>query len=162
MNYPNEEINAGGINGIGNNPIDISAEEFLILRQKISEDSRRQTRKQKIETIILATKLRMVAYLEQYTPETIISAGAFLKALLDELNIPGKRFASYIGLQPSNLSALLSGKRKMKSPLALTMEEIFDIDAEIWLKIEARNEIHAVRGEVREEAGKYRLGDLID
>lgn len=163
MNYPNDiENNEGGINGIGSNSIDINAEEFVILRQKIAEDASQQTRKQKIENSILAAKLRMLAYLEQYTSEKSVTSGAFLKALLDELSIPGKRFAAYIGLKPSNLSALLSGKRRISSSLALKLEEIFDIDAEIWLKIEAKNELHSVRNEVREESGTYRLGDLLE
>ena len=160
-NY-NEDINLGGVNGIGNEKVDVNSPEFIILRKKIEESSKNQTKKQLIENHVLAIHLRMIAYLDKYSDENIISVGAFLKVLLEDLKIPNKRFAAYIDIQPSNLSALLSGKRKFNSQLALKLGEIFGINPETWMKIQAKNEIAITQNMVKEDDRSYQLGDLLD
>ena len=49
-----EEQNPGGVNGIGEEKVDVSAEDFVILRQKIVADAKNQTSKQILENKVSA------------------------------------------------------------------------------------------------------------
>ena len=157
-----EEQNPGGVNGIGEEKVDVTSEDFVILRQKIVEDAQKQTQKQILENKVLTIKLRMLTYLNAPSSEKVIEVGEFLKELLDELGIKKNRFAKYIELHPANLSSLLKGRRKINTQMAIKLDEIFNIGSDIWMKIQTRNDLIQTRQMLKKEKGKYKLSDLLE
>lgn len=88
----------------------------------------------------IGIKLEMDSYL-QSDSKSIVQTGEFLSKLFEVYNIKKSRFAELIGYENSNLHALLKGRRKFNSKLASIIGEIFQIKAETWLYIEAKNEL---------------------
>ena len=88
----------------------------------------------------IGVKLQMQTYLKDSKKETI-EAGEFLNKLLSVYNIKKSKFAEYIGIENGNLHALLKGRRKFNSKIASIVGESFKINPEIWLFIEAKNEL---------------------
>ena len=88
----------------------------------------------------IGIKLQMQSYLKETKNETI-EAGEFLNKLLSIYNIKKSKFAEYIGIENGNLHALLKGRRKFNSKIASLVGESFKINPEIWLFIEAKNEL---------------------
>lgn len=157
-----EESNPGGVNGLGEARIEGNSEDFIMLRQKIIAHAYTQTQKQILENKVLTLKLQMFSYLNESTTGEIKEAGEFLKDLLEALNIKNNRFAEYIELHPSNLSSLLKGRRKINTQIAIKLEEIFHIGSELWMKIQTKNELMQAREPLKQEKGKYNLGDLVE
>ncbi|MEL6624900.1 MAG: HigA family addiction module antitoxin [Bacteroidota bacterium] len=156
-----EEQNPGGVNGVGDEKVNVTSENFIILRKKIVEDAGAQTQKQILENKVLTRKLQMLSYLNEDVPSEIKGAGEFLKELLEELNIKNNRFAEYVGLHPANLSSLLSGRRKLNTQLAIKLDEIFNIRSDVWMKIQTKNDLIKTRKLLKQKKGKYNLGDLV-
>ena len=71
----------------------------------------------------------------------IVLTGEFLNNLLDIYNVNKSKFAEHIGFENANLHALLRGRRKFNSKLALIIGKIFKIEPEIWMFIEAKNDL---------------------
>ena len=84
--------------------------------------------------------LKMKTYLDSKTKERL-GTGEFLNMLIEIYNINKSKFARHIGIENSNLHALLKGRRKFNSRLATIIGEIFNISPELWLFIEAKNEL---------------------
>lgn len=156
----NKDTNPGGVNGLGEGKI--NSTELALIRQRISEASISQTRSQILENKVMSIKLKMIAYLDDPLDSKIIEAGLFLKNLLDALEIQQKRFAEYVSYHPANLSALLSGRRKMNNQLAIKLDEIFNVGSELWMKIQTKNDLIESRKTRKAQKGKYRLRDLIE
>ena len=74
---------------------------------------------------------------------TVVSSGDFLSKLFNVYHIKKSKFAKHIGYENANLHALLKGRRKFNSKLAMIMGQTFNIDPEIWLFIDAKNELKA-------------------
>ena len=89
----------------------------------------------------IGVKLQMQSYLEG-TKNKTIEAGEFLNELLSIYNIKKSKFAEYIGIENGNLHALLKGRRKFNSKIASIVGESFKINPELWLFIEAKNELN--------------------
>lgn len=157
-----EEPNPGGVNGIGEEKVNVNSEDFIILRQKIVENSSTQTQKQILENKVLTIKLQMLSYLNDQVVGEIKEVGEFLKDLLEELHIKNNRFAEYIELHPANLSSLLRGRRKMNTQIAIKLDEIFHIGSDVWMKIQTKNDLIQTRKLLKREKGKYNLGDLVE
>ncbi len=88
----------------------------------------------------IGIKLQMKSYLEHDTKETIV-AGEFLNKLIGIFQIKKTKFAEYLDIENANLHALLKGRRKFNSKIATVVGEIFSIKPELWLYIEAKNEL---------------------
>lgn len=79
------------------------------------------------------------------TPAEAIHAGEILKDELKARNIKQKDFAETIAVKPNVLSELLKGKRNFTAELAVKIENAICIDAEFWLRLQAKYEIDLVR-----------------
>ncbi len=88
----------------------------------------------------IGVKLEMQAYLKGNQDKTI-EAGEFLNKLFSIYNIKKSKFAEFIGIENGNLHALLKGRRKFNSKVATLVGESFNINPELWMFIEAKNEI---------------------
>lgn len=85
-------------------------------------------------------KLEMEKYLQSHSKK-ITSTGEFLNKLFNIYNIKKSTFARHIGYDSASLYALLIGKRKFNTNLASKIGKIFKINPEVWLYIEAKNDL---------------------
>jgi addiction module HigA family antidote len=157
---PAKEINSGGINGLGEALVNTNSRDFLELKSMIQQHASSLTEEERMENAFLSIRFQMESYLSNPSAE-VMTAGAFLEKFLEAISIKKKDFARYIGLEESNLSALLKGKRKINADLALKLGKIFKMEPSIWLYLESRNELAREVREKEEPYGKYSLEDLL-
>ena len=70
-----------------------------------------------------------------------IKVGSFIKQFIMLIEIKQIEFASYLEIRPSNLSKILNGERRLNIELALILEKLSNIEAELGLRIQNQNEI---------------------
>jgi addiction module HigA family antidote len=104
----------------------------------------------------------MEFYLKEETPAELKPAGYYLEKYIEALGIKKKDFASYIGYQESNLSAILKGRRSISTDLAIKLGEIFQIDPALWLNIQSKNDLLKIIQRDKKKYNKYSLEDLLD
>ena len=148
-------------NGILTNQMDINSSDFEKLQAKLLNKSKERTEEQIINIELLALKYRIEEYLESQEGEIKI-AGDFIKQYLKVLKIKQNRFASYIGIKPSNLSKLLNGERPINYEMALILGKIFNIDPMLWIEIQAKNELLRLKRKRNKDLFKYSLSDLLE
>ena len=114
--------------------------------------------KNKVQLFTL--RLKMQDYLKS-NQSKIITVGYFLKQALKRLKIKQNRFASYIDLKAPNLSKILKDQRKINMEQALIFESIFDIEAEVWLRIQTKQELAELEKMKVDKFDKYSLEELV-
>jgi len=154
-------INPGGINGSGKGVVNSNSKDFQGLREIVKKNAANQTARERIKYKLISLKFQMEAYISHENPRTLRTVGEFLKQHIIALNIKNKDFAKYIELEESNLSAIIRGKRKINIDLALKLGQIFNLDPNIWLLIQSRNEIIKTKIKRNKEYQKYHLDDLL-
>lgn len=107
----------------------------------------------------IGVKLEMKTYLKSNGKSTI-RTGEFLNKLFEIYNIKKSKFAEMIGYENANLHALLKGRRKFNSKLASIIGEIFKIEPETWLYIEAKNELKHFGKNNRIKLKKFTLKEV--
>jgi len=107
----------------------------------------------------IGIKLRMKSYLNSDAKETI-EAGEFLNSLFTIYNIKKSKFAEFIGIENGNLHALLKGRRKFNSKIATIVGETFSIDPQLWMYIEAKNELLKFNSKPMKKRRKVDLEEL--
>jgi len=146
--------------GLGKKSMEIGGEEFTVLRQMIAKQSSDRPSMEKLEHESFALQLKMYDYSRQGREGKMIEVGYFLKAFLELYQIKSKDFAAFIGLGKTNLSALLNGKRKLNYDLALILQNIFGLKADIWLQIQLKNDLWKIEGINKNFYKKYSLEEL--
>lgn len=154
-------MNKGGRNGIGEKAVDTSHPHFIIMQEKIAAQVAEQSPEQRAKDQILGLRFRMMTYLDQLEPKVIIPTGAFIKELVEIINIKHKHFAEYIGYEAPNLSAIYRGRRKISIDLALKLENIFKIPAILWLNIQNKNDMLEARSVNQDNYRKFSLEGLL-
>lgn len=156
-----EEKNKGGFIGSDNASIDILSDEYKNLQKIITTASKSQSKEQILSNQVFSFKLAITNYLNEKKLKNIIIAGKFLQELIDIYNIKHRDFANYVGLTESNLSSIISGKRKINNNLALKLAQIFKIDADIWINIQNKNDLFMIKKENINKYEKYNIKDLV-
>lgn len=152
-------INEGGINGTGEALVNTNSEEFRALQAHIRAHASAQSEAVKIENGLLSVRFQMESYLHaSLAAEDIKPAGYFVEKLLDILPVTKKQLAAYIGYEYSNFIAVIKGRRRMNSELALQLGQIFRIDPALWLHVESKNELASLRTQFD---GRFTLADLL-
>lgn len=92
---------------------------------------------------MLAVLYRMEHYLNDnnVTADNMCQIEDFVKEFLVVLCINKTTFANYIEIDISNLNKYYSSTRRFNSELALKFGHFFHTPANIWLQIQAKNEI---------------------
>ena len=147
-------------NGMLTNPMDVETDEFKDFQSLLLNMSKNRTEARQKEIELLSIKFKMQDYLESEELE-IKPSGSFLKEYLDTLNIPHKKFAHYIKINPSNLSKLIKGERRINYELALILGKIFNIDPMLWIEIQTKNELEKIRRNKTRRFNNYSLKDLM-
>lgn len=68
------------------------------------------------------------------------SPGSKLKAELRARKITQRSFADMIGMRPSHLSEVISGKRTVTEQLAIKLETLLGVPVSVWLELQAKLE----------------------
>lgn len=135
-------VNIGGINGLGESLVNTNSKEFISLKEIIKKNFDAQKSEHRIENGLLSIRFQIESYLNaDLKKEEIKPAGYFVEQLLKTIGISKKQFSTYIGYEYSNFIAVLKGRRKINSDLALKLGQIFKIDPTIWLHLESKNEL---------------------
>ena len=146
--------------GLMTEKMDVGSQEFkdfqLLIRAKVENLSTDVRNRMEMYT----QKLKMIQYLKTNN-QKIRSAGYYLKQALTRLKIKQNKFAAYIDLKPPNLTKIIKDQRKINMEQALIFEKIFQIDAEIWLRIQTKKELADLEKVNKMEYKKYSLDDLV-
>lgn len=81
--------------------------------------------------------------------DTLLHPGNILKKELAARGLKKNFFAEKLGMHASQLSDLLSGKRHVNAPLAIKLEELLDIDAAFWMRVQSAYDLESARDEIR-------------
>jgi len=146
-------------NGVLTESMDFGTNEYedfkLLIRSKVSETSKDE----RIKISLLGLKYHMEDYINSKAKNTEI--GEFVKQFINRIEVKQVQFAKYLNIRPSNLSKILNGERRINIELALILEKLSDINAELWLRIQNHNEIKRVQKLHLKEIKKYKLKELI-
>ena len=85
-------------------------------------------------TLIMATRN------ENPTPFIAVHPGMMIKPELEERGISQKDFAKMLGVQPSHLSEVLSGKRPLMAELAVKIEDAIGLPAKVLMTAQSQYE----------------------
>jgi len=154
-------INEGGIQGAATGHVDTQSEDWQAFQGVIKEHSLGRTREERISTRLAGIKFRMEDYLRGESLRDTASSVQFLRECVEALEIKNKDFASYIGIEESNLSAMLNGRRKISPGFALKLEQIFNISSTMWLSIQIKNELQSIRNTRDTGQQKLNLKELL-
>jgi addiction module HigA family antidote len=152
-----------GLIGHGTGFVDTDSEDFKVLQTKIIEEAGKLSPDQVINIHLSGLRCRMEDYLRgESLRGRIETIGQLLRECVEVLKIRNKDFASYLGIEESNLSAILSGRRRISPDFALKLERIFNIPAILWLNIQNKNEILELRKMQDTSSYKLSMADLLE
>lgn len=145
--------------GVLTEPMDIGTKEYqdfkLLIRSKVAETSKDE----RIKISLLGLKYSMEDYLT--TKSETKEVGSFIKQFIALIEIKQIEFANYLEIRPSNLSKILNGERRLNIELALILEKLSNIKAEVWLGIQNHNEIQKIQKSHSKQIRRYKLKELI-
>ncbi len=147
-------------NGVLTERMDIGTKEFedfkLLIRSKVAETPKEE----RIKISLIGLKFQIEDYIK--SSQKTVPVGKFVKMFIDLLEIRQVDFANYLNVRPSNLSKILNGERRLTIELALIIEQISNIDAELWLRVQNMNEIRSIQKYNAQSIEKYKLKELIN
>lgn len=155
------KLNEGGVNGTGKGVVNTNSNDFIFLKEAVKKHAENQSTEDKAKYALLSLKLQMKTYILDKEPPTIITVGNFLKKHLKAIDIKHKQFAEYIELEESNFSSIIRGRRKLTIDLAFKLGQIFNVEPDIWLSIQSKNELLEASRENKLTYKKYKLKDLL-
>ncbi|TKG92998.1 addiction module antidote protein, HigA family [Puteibacter caeruleilacunae] len=148
--------------GILTDQMDVNSDEFHEFQSIILEESKKRSAKDLHNIELTALRFEMEDYLKSSTTDIQVKrAGQFLKQILKTLKIKQNVFASYIGMKPSNLSKLLNGDRPINNEMALLLGKLFSHDPMLWIKIQAKNDLHNITQSKSQQFEDFSLEELI-
>ena len=159
MKVSNFELIKGGLLTV---PMDPKSKGFASLKEFLDGKVNDLTQEQRYAIELQGVRVSMNEYLNaEITRKELIKSGTFLKDLLNRLNIKQNRFAEYLGMKPSNLSKLLNGDRKISFEVSLILEQIFNIESNLWLSIQSKNRFVRMSKRELQRFRKFKLKDLL-
>ena len=136
-----------------------SPEEIKMLKRIIKAHSEEYSDDEKMNFQRIGLHLRMKSYLEEPIKQ-IKPVGEFLNELLEIYKVKKIKFAELIDFENTNLHAVLRGRRRLNNKLATKIGSIFSIDPQLWMYIDAKNELAKYQKENRISKTKYNLARL--
>jgi addiction module HigA family antidote len=138
-------VNEGGIQGAGTGFVDTKSPEWDAFLSVIQQHSKNRSNEEHTDTKLSELRFRMGNYLRGGESQLPIDIPSLLNEAIGVLGVKKKDFAAYIGIEDSNLSAMLKGNRRISPEFALKLEQIFTISATLWLSVQIKNELKALR-----------------
>lgn len=139
-------------------PMDRNSKGYQDLKLLIKGKVAATSVKDKIEIALWALEYEMEDYLKQ--SEVLVSVGSFISQFIQSVDITQKDFADFIDLNPSNLSKVLSGDRRLSLELAIILEKISSISAELWLAVQYKNEVVSLKKTKESSFKRFSLNNL--
>ena len=146
---------------IGEEKNQYSEQDLKIYRNIIKAHSKNQSIEEQRSIKHMSVRLEMEDYIKSSDPKLKVT-GSFLEKLLKIYDVKKSQFAKFIELERPNFYALLKGRRKLNSIIEVKVSETFNIDPELWLFIEAKNEIKAHQCLFHEDKAEYKLSNLLN
>jgi len=81
------------------------------------------------------------------TPSEPIHPGEMIKDEIEYRGLSQKKLAAQMGISPTLLNEILNGKRSVSTQYALLFEAALGIDAEIWLRQQARYDMQMAKSD---------------
>ncbi len=138
-------VNEGGIQGAGTGHVDLNSKDWKAFLGTIQQHSQNRSKEERTDTKLRDLRFRMGCYLRNEALPLSNDIPNLLSECIEALEIKKKDFAAYIGIEDSNLSAMLKGRRRISPEFALKLEQIFDISATLWLSVQSKNELDLLR-----------------
>lgn len=136
-----------------------NSDEIKILKRIIKAHSEDYTENEKMNFQRIGLHLRMKRYLTDPIKK-IYPVGEFLKELLEIYKVKKIKFAELIDYENTNLHAVLKGRRRLNNKLATKIGLIFSIDPQLWMYIDAKNELAKYQKDNKFPKKKYSLDKL--
>lgn len=77
--------------------------------------------------------------------DVTLHPGEVLEMELAARNIKKTKFADLLGMKPGHFSELLHGKRHVSASTALKLEQLLDISAEFWMRVQVYHDLFVER-----------------
>lgn len=161
MNKKEKIINEGGINGTGEGVVNINSKDYKGLQKAVQEHYKKREKKDIIRTKLISIRLQMKTYVSTSSPSEIKTSGFFLKKFIKSIGIKNKEFANFINIEEPNLSAILNGKRRINTDLALILGLVFNINPNIWLQIQIKNDLILIQKQAPKDSKRYSIENLL-
>lgn len=71
----------------------------------------------------------------------ILGPGSLLRKELKGKGLTQRKFAEEVGMRPSHISEIVSGKRPVSKAMALKFQEVLGVPAEEWLKLQVKVDV---------------------
>lgn len=98
-------------------------------------------------------------YAHEILTEDAFHPGEFIKDELEARKMKQQALADSMGISKSIVSQIISGKRNITPFLALKIEKTLDIDAQLWMRLQARYELDMIRLKQRNAMKKSPITD---
>lgn len=136
-----------------------SPEDIKMLKRIIKAQSEDYSEDEKMNFHRIGLHLKMKRYLDEPIKQ-IKPVGEFLNELLEIYKVKKTKFADLIEYENTNLHAVLKGRRRLNNKLATKIGAIFSIDPQLWMFIDAKNELAKFQKESNFLNSKYTLEKL--
>lgn len=136
-----------------------SPEEIKLLKRIIKAHSEDYSEDERMNFQRIGLHLRMKRYLSEPIKQ-IKPVGEFLNELLEIYKVKKTKFAELIDYESTNLHAVLRGRRRLNNKLATKIGSIFSIDPQLWMYIDAKNELATYQKENKISKVKYCIKQL--
>lgn len=133
--------------------------DLKMLKNIIKAHSDDYSEDEKMNFQRIGLHLRMKRYLSEPISH-IIPTGHFLKELLEIYKVKKIKFAELIEYENSNLHAVLKGRRRLNNKLATKIGTMFSIDPQLWMFIDAKNELAKFQKDKSYLKSKYSIDQL--
>ena len=140
------------------NQIDFRSEDFKEFKKDLGKKISNQTIEEKAEIEQISLRIRLEKYVESDNLE-IQSVGDFLIAFFKKIGVRQTRIAAALNIRASNLNKIFKGDRRLNMILAVQIGEIIDIDPNLLIQVQAKNELSNILKIRRAKVKNYK--DLI-
>lgn len=144
---------------LGDQKSSSNPEDIKMLKRIIEAHSQDYSEDEKMNFQRIGLHLEMKRYLEEPVNK-IKPVGEFLDELLEIYKVKKIKFAKLIDYENTNLHAVLKGRRRLNNKLAAKIGSIFSIEPQLWMYIDAKNELAKFQKENSISKKKYNLNKL--
>jgi addiction module HigA family antidote len=134
-----------GLIGNGTGYVDTESENAKISFSRLKELASLELPNREIKRNLLQIRWRMEDYLRDEIYIGTNDIPSMLAECIKAAGVRHKDFAAYTDIKPSNLSAMLKGRRSVSPIFAMKLEQIFGISATLWLSVQSKNELERLR-----------------
>jgi antitoxin HigA-1 len=139
-----------------NKPKQWTESEVARLKIFAKDNAKRRTDEQKINNKLMALRYEIEEYLNDNRSKPLTLEDV-VRNYLSVLNLPFRKFAISLDTTDSNLKKYVTGERKFNKDLALKFSHFFHTPAELWLKLQLKNELFELKN--KKETKQYNKYD---